>query len=114
MHAAWREHGPDVIDRLIAEQPEVFLQAMLKIAQVHRVEVGQPEAFDRPRTREEALLRLEESAGPEAQKLFESFLKKVDKLERDQDFSEAARGSGTFDGQQLCGVPDRAKGGYRN
>ena len=39
MHA-WLEHGPNVIDRLIAERPEVFLLAMLKIAQVHRVEVG--------------------------------------------------------------------------
>ena len=96
MHAAWLEHGPDVINRLIAEQPEVFLQAMLKIAQVNRVEVGRPEAFDRPRTPEEALQRLEESAGPEARKLLEGFLKKVDKLQRDQDLSEAARRSATF------------------
>ena len=77
MHAAWLEHGPNVINRLIADQPEVFLQAILKIAQVHRVEVGRPEAFDRPRTREEALQRLEESAGPEARKLLEGFLKKT-------------------------------------
>jgi hypothetical protein len=35
MHDAWLEHGPDVIDRLIAERPEIFLMAMLKIAQVH-------------------------------------------------------------------------------
>jgi hypothetical protein len=40
MHAAWLERGPEVIDRLIAERPEVYLLAMLKIAQVHRVEVG--------------------------------------------------------------------------
>lgn len=53
------------------------MQAILKIAQVHRVEVGRPEAFDRPRTREEALQRLEESAGPEARKLLEGFLKKT-------------------------------------
>ena len=32
MHAAWLEHGPNVINRLIADQPEVFLQAILKIA----------------------------------------------------------------------------------
>ena len=47
-HAAWLEHGPEVIDRLIAERPEIFLLAMLKIANVHRVEIGQPEEFDRP------------------------------------------------------------------
>lgn len=47
MHAAWLEHGPEVIDRLIAERPEIFLMAMLKITQVHRVELGRPEEFDR-------------------------------------------------------------------
>ena len=36
MHVAWLERGQEVIDRLIAERPEVFLLAMLKIAQVHR------------------------------------------------------------------------------
>jgi hypothetical protein len=54
---------------------------MLKIAQVHRVEVGRPEAF----------------AGPKARKLLEDFLEKIDKLETDaQDFSEAARRPGPF------------------
>ena len=43
MHVAWLERGQEVIDRLIAERPEIFLMAMLKIAQVHRVEVVRPE-----------------------------------------------------------------------
>ena len=30
MHAAWLERGPEVINRLIAERPEIFLMAMLK------------------------------------------------------------------------------------
>ena len=64
MHAAWLEHGPDVIDRLIAERPEIFLMAMLKIAQVHRVEIGQPEEFGQPSSKEEALRLLEQRAGP--------------------------------------------------
>ena len=80
-----------MIGRNLGEQ-FIIVRGALRL---HRVEVGRPEAFDRPRTREEALRRLEESAGPEARKLLEGFLKKVDKLERDQDFSEAARRSGT-------------------
>ena len=56
--------------------------AMLKITQVHRVELGRPEEFDRPRSREEALRRLEQRAGPKARKMLESFLAKVEKLER--------------------------------
>jgi hypothetical protein len=82
MHAAWRERGPEVIDWLIAERPEIFLMAMLKITQVHRVEVGQPEQFDRPSSKEEASRRLEQRAGPKARKMLEDFLAKVEKLER--------------------------------
>ena len=82
MHAACLESGRQVIDRLIAERPEIFLMAMLKITQVHRVEVGQPEEFDRPSSKEEALRRLENRAGPKARKMLESFLAKVEKRER--------------------------------
>ena len=85
MHVAWLERGQEVIDRLIAERPEVFLLAMLKIAQVHRVEVGRPEDFARPSSKEEALRRLEQSAGPKARKMLEDFLAKVEKLEVDQE-----------------------------
>jgi hypothetical protein len=82
MHAAWLGRGREVIDRIIAERLELFLLAMVKIAQVHRVEVGQSEDFDRPSTKEEALRRLEERAGPEARKMLEEFLARVEKLER--------------------------------
>lgn len=78
MHGAWLEHGPEVISRLIAERPEIFLMAMLKITQVHRVELSQPVASDQPKTREEALQQLEERAGPEARKMMEEFLAKVE------------------------------------
>ena len=79
------ERGQEVIDRLITERPEVILLAMLKIAQVHRVEVGRPDDFDRPSSKEEALRRLEQSAGPKAHKMLEDFLAKVAKLEADQE-----------------------------
>ena len=60
MHAAWLESGREVINRLIAERPEVFLLAMLKITQVHRVEFDRP---DPPLSEQEALQRLEQSSG---------------------------------------------------
>ena len=41
---AWLEHGNKVLDRVIVDRPEVFLQAMVKLALVHRVEVGQPQS----------------------------------------------------------------------
>ena len=61
MRAAWLERGPDVINRLIAERPEIFLMAMLKITQVNRIELGRPEDFDRPSSKEEALLGVRRS-----------------------------------------------------
>ncbi len=82
MHAAWLRDGRTVIDRLIAERPEIFLMAMLKITQVHRLELGRPDDFDRPASKEEALRRLEQSSGPKARKMLEDFLAKVEKLER--------------------------------
>ena len=84
MHGAWLERGREVIYRLIAERPEIFLMAMLKITQVHRVQVGQPESFDRASSKEEALRRLEQSSGPKARKMLEDFLAKVEKLERSE------------------------------
>jgi hypothetical protein len=54
----------------------------VQLAKVLKVEVGEAGAFgDKPRPREEALRKLEERAGTDARKLFEAFLKKIDKLE---------------------------------
>ncbi len=44
--------------------------ATLKITQVHRVEFDRP---DPPPSKEEALRRLEQSAGPKARKMLEEF-----------------------------------------
>jgi hypothetical protein len=81
MHAAWLERGRAVIDRVIVERPELFLQAMVKLAQGHRVELGQPRKFHEPRTYEQILQQLEDRAGPAARKLFETFLRKMRRLE---------------------------------
>ncbi len=61
MRAAWLERGPEVINRLIAERPEIFLMAMLKITQVNYIELGRPEDVDRPSSKEEALLSVRRS-----------------------------------------------------
>jgi hypothetical protein len=54
----------------------------VQLAKVLKVEVGEAGGFDdKPRPREEALRKLEERAGTDARRLFEGFLKKIDKLE---------------------------------
>jgi hypothetical protein len=62
---------------------------MVKLAQVRRVELGRPTEFDLPSSREEALRRLEERAGPVARKMLENFLAQVAKLEADQEAGSA-------------------------
>ena len=46
-----------------------------------KVEIGGPHEFDRPSTREEALDRLERTAGPAARQMLERFLKQVAEVE---------------------------------
>ena len=64
LHVAWTAHGSAVLDRIITDRPEIFFLAMTKLAQVYRVELGKPQELDGPCSREEALRRLEERAGP--------------------------------------------------
>jgi hypothetical protein len=57
---------------------------MVTLAKVIRWEVGTPGTFDRPRTPEEVMDRLEERIGPKGRKLFEHFLRKLNRLEEQQ------------------------------
>jgi hypothetical protein len=46
-----------------------------------KIELGGPHEFDRPSTKEEALDRLERTAGPAARKMLERFLQQVKEAE---------------------------------
>jgi hypothetical protein len=46
-----------------------------------KIELGPPNAFDRPSSRDEALDQLERRAGPAARKMLEKFLDRVAKAE---------------------------------
>ena len=82
LQADWEQHGTEIL-RIMREQfPEIYFQSMVKLAMIHRIELGQPQAFDRPRTREEVLQKMEERAGLDGRKMLEKFLVRLDKLER--------------------------------
>jgi hypothetical protein len=76
----WEEMGDDILRRVGESHPELLLMAMCKISAVSRVEVGQPGDFTGLKSKAEIAERLEERAGPEARKLFDSFIKKVEAL----------------------------------
>jgi hypothetical protein len=72
--------GDDILRRVGESHPELLLMAVCKIAAVQRIEVGQPGDFTGLKGKDEIAARLEERAGPETRKLFETFIKKVEAL----------------------------------
>jgi len=85
----WRVHGPKVLDVLAEKYPQAYFGGMVALSKVIRWEVG--EAFDRSLTPDEIMDRLEKRVGPEGRKLFEQFLRKVNKLQVQQHLEAQAR-----------------------
>jgi hypothetical protein len=63
------------------------MMCMTKIVQVQRVEIGKPGDFS-GLSKAEILAKLEERAGPQAKKLFQKFIKDMQKL-RDGDSDDS-------------------------
>jgi hypothetical protein len=80
LQKCWDEMGDDILRRVGESHPELLLMAVCKIAAVQRIEVGQPGDFTGLKGKDEIAARLEERAGPETRKLFETFIKKVEAL----------------------------------
>ena len=78
----WDQHGPEILRIMREKFPEIYFQSLVKLAMIHRVELGPPQAFERPRTREEVLHKMEERSGLAGRKMLEKFLVRMDKLER--------------------------------
>jgi hypothetical protein len=80
----WRKNKTTVLDDVAKKYPAQFFAGMVSLSKVMRWEMGEPGAFDRPRTPEEVVERLEQRLGPQARKLFERFLEQINQLEREQ------------------------------
>ena len=91
----WDQHGPEILQIMREKFPEIYFQSLVKLAMIHRIELGPPQTFEQPRTREEVLQKMEERTGPAGRKMLAKFLNRVDKLERGPGFRvtrNAARG----------------------
>jgi len=80
----WRERGDEILQRVADKFPELLFMGMIKLSQVTKIEVGQPNDFARLGNKEAILQKLEERSGPEARKLFEKFVRDLEKLEAQQ------------------------------
>ena len=86
----WAQHGKDILEVMRKKHPEIYFQCMVKLALVQSAELGQPKPFERQHTREEVVAKLEEQVGSEGRRLFENFLRKVERLERSGKVGSAA------------------------
>jgi hypothetical protein len=91
LRADWEQHGKDILEVMREKHPEIYFQCMVKLALVQGAELDQPRPFERQRTREEIMAKLEERAGPEGRRLFESFLHKLKRLECNGQLGSSAR-----------------------
>ena len=90
---AWRKHGPKVLDVLAEKHPQAFFGGMVAMTKVIRWETGaDAPSFSRTMTPEQVMDKLEERVGPEGRKLFEQFIRKVNKLQAQQQLEAQAQG----------------------
>jgi hypothetical protein len=82
---AWRKYGDEILEKVALNFPELFFAGMIKLCQVTKVEVGQPNEFARLGNKEAILQKLEERSGPQARKLFEKFVRDLEKLQAPQE-----------------------------
>src|SRR5215813_689529 len=83
-HEHWLEHGKGVLDILADRQPAAYLAGAVALAKVMRIELGKLGEFDRPKTPEEIIDRLEQRIGHEGRVIFENFVREMQRLEARQ------------------------------
>jgi hypothetical protein len=96
----WRTHGTKVLDILAEKYPHAYFSGMVALSKVMRWETATDAGgFDRAMTPDEIMDKLEKRVGPKGRKLFEQFLRKVNKLQVQQHLEAQAR----------MGVTERAR-----
>jgi hypothetical protein len=89
---AWRKHGAKVLDVLAEKYPQAFFGGMVAMSKVIRWETATDAGgFDRAMTPDEIMDKLEKRVGPEGRKLFERFLRDMNKLQVQQHLEAQAQ-----------------------
>ena len=57
---AWQQHGREILDRLMAERPELYFQALVRLTVVLHRRLPEPPDFDRRHYRADVLQRLQQ------------------------------------------------------
>ena len=59
---AWQQHGREILDRVLAERPELYFQALVRLTMVLHRRLPEPPGFDRSQYRADLLQRLQRRA----------------------------------------------------
>ena len=82
MDADFQQHGAEAIRRFRKQSPGEYVKCFLELSKIVRIEIGEPGEFDRARSKEEIVVRLEERYGSAARQLFERFTAQLEQLEQ--------------------------------
>jgi len=78
---AWRKHGKKVLQVLVEKNPTAFFGGAVALSKVVKWDQADTAMFDQTLTPEQIMDKLEQRVGPEGRKLFERFLRDVNKLQ---------------------------------
>ena len=75
----WRVGGKEALSRCREQYPQVYVQVVARLAQIHRVEVGGPGEFASAMNREQLLDKVGERFGLKVREMFERFMTQLDR-----------------------------------
>ena len=81
----WRQEGWRILVEVGQKYPELVFASLVKLSRVMKVEIGAPGDFAQLGSKEAILEKLEQKAGPEARRLFEKFMRDVERLQAQQE-----------------------------
>ena len=87
----WRAHGKKVFPVLREKHPQTYFGGLMALSKVIKWDAAETEMFDKTLSPEEIMDKLEQRVGPEGRKLFERFLRDVNKLQAKRIDAQQAR-----------------------
>jgi hypothetical protein len=96
----WRLYGKEIFPILRGKYPQAYFAGIVALARIIKWEFGPVGAFDRPRTPEEIIDKLEERIGPKGRVLFEDFVRKINMLQAEQQLEQQQQQEQEQRGQQ--------------
>jgi len=87
----WRAHGKKVFPVLREKYPQAYFGGLVALSKVIKWDANDTAMFDQTLTPEQIMDKLEQRVGPEGRKLFERFLRDVNRLQAKRIEAQQAR-----------------------